>query len=81
MPDPPASEIEALYQAGLRLEANGALELAARIYRQALKSLEPDDQGNFIVLHYRLGRVAEALGRREEAEEHYNQVAATDQSY
>jgi hypothetical protein len=29
-------------------------------------------------LHYRLGRVAEALGNNEEAEENYNEVAATD---
>jgi hypothetical protein len=42
--------------------------------------LKPDDKENFNALHYRLGRVAEALGRNEEAEEHYGQVAASDQS-
>jgi tetratricopeptide (TPR) repeat protein len=80
MPDPSTNEIEALYRAGLRFEANGALELADQNYRQALKLLKPGDKDNFITLHYRLGRVAEALGRNEEAEEHYIQVAASDQS-
>ena len=36
---------------------------------------------NFLALHYRLGRVAEALGNNEAAEEHYNEVAAIDYTY
>jgi tetratricopeptide (TPR) repeat protein len=80
MPDSATNEIEALYQAGLRFEADGALDLADRNYRQALNLLEPGDKKNFNALHYRLGRVAEALGRPEEAEEHYMKVAGNDQS-
>jgi tetratricopeptide (TPR) repeat protein len=80
MPDPSTDEIEALYRAGLRFEADGALEVADQNYRQALELLKPDDKENFNALHYRLGRVAEALGRNEEAEEYYSQVAASDQS-
>ena len=77
MADPSFNEVEALYRAGLSLEADGALELADENYRRALKSLKPGDKENFMALHYRLGRVAEALGRNDEAEEHYSQVAAT----
>jgi tetratricopeptide (TPR) repeat protein len=80
MPDPSTDELEALYRAGLRFEADGALELADQNYRLALKLLKPGDKANFNALHYGLGRVAEALGRNEEAEEHYIQVAASDQS-
>ena len=36
---------------------------------------------NFKALHYRLGRVAEALGNNEAAEEHYNEVAAKDYTF
>jgi tetratricopeptide (TPR) repeat protein len=73
--------VQALYQAGLSFEANGALKLAERTYREALKVLESDDLTNFNALHYRLGRVAEALGNIEAAEEHYNEVAANDYTH
>ena len=46
-----------------------------------MKSLEEGDADNFLSLHYRLGRVAEALGNSEAAEEHYNEVAAKDYTY
>jgi tetratricopeptide (TPR) repeat protein len=80
IPDPANNELEALFRAGLRFEADGAFDLADQNYRQALKLLKPGDKKNFNALHYSLGRVAEALGRSEEAEEHYIQVAASDQS-
>jgi tetratricopeptide (TPR) repeat protein len=77
----PTWKIQALYQAGLSFEANGAHKLADRSYREALKSLEAEDKTNFNALHYRLGRVAEALGNHQVAEEHYNEVAANDYTY
>ena len=77
----PTLRVQALYQAGLSFEANGALKLAERSYREALKALESDDVTNFNALHYRLGRVAEASGNFEAAEEHYNEVAANDYTY
>ncbi len=73
-----ADKIHMLYEAGLSFEANGAFELADQNYRQALRLLRPEDNEKFMALHYRLGRVAEALGNNEEAEENYNEVAATD---
>jgi len=77
----PAHKVKALHQAGLSFEANSAWKLADRSYREALKGLEEDDKENFKTLHYRLGRVAEALGNNEAAEEHYNEVAAIDYTY
>jgi len=77
----PSLKVQSLYHAGLSFEANGALKLADRAYRDALKAIEPEDTANFNALHYRLGRVAEALGNLEAAEEHYNEVAANDYTY
>ena len=79
----PVHRIQALYQAGLSFEANNALKLADRSYREALKSLEAEDKENFLALHYRLGprRRSRALGNNEAAEEHYNEVAAIDYGY
>jgi tetratricopeptide (TPR) repeat protein len=77
----PMQKIQAIYQTGLSFEANNALKLAERNYKEALKLLEPEDKENFNALHYRLGRVAEALGNNEGAEEHYNEVAANDYTY
>src|SRR5208283_3039040 len=77
----PTLKVQALYQAGLSFEANNAYKLADRSYSEALKSLEEGDTANFLSLHYRLGRVAEALGNSDAAEEHYNEVAAKDYSY
>jgi hypothetical protein len=68
MPDPANDELEVPCRAGIRFEAEDAMDLADRNYRQALKRLKPGDKENFNALHYRLGRVAEALGRSEEAE-------------
>jgi tetratricopeptide (TPR) repeat protein len=77
----PALKLQALYQAGLSFEANGALKLAERSYKEALKCLEPEDKDNFNAIHYRLGRVYEGLSNTESAEEHYNEVAANDYAY
>ncbi|HMF37814.1 MAG TPA: hypothetical protein VKF17_14295 [Isosphaeraceae bacterium] len=77
----PTLKVQALYQAGLSFEANNAYKLAERTYSEALKSIEEGDAANFLSLHYRLGRVAEALSNSEAAEEHYNEVAAKDYSY
>jgi tetratricopeptide (TPR) repeat protein len=77
----PTLKTQALLQVGLSFEANSALKLAERAYRDALKGLESEDVANFNALHYRLGRVAEAMGNNEAAEEHYNEVAANDYTY
>ncbi len=77
----PTLKVQALIQAGLSFEANQAYKLADRTYREALKTLEDEDVTNFLSLNYRLGRVAEAMGNSEVAEEHYNEVAAKDYSY
>ncbi|WP_165222667.1 tetratricopeptide repeat protein [Aquisphaera insulae] len=77
----PALKVQALLQVGQSFEANRALKLADRAYRDALKSLEGEDMATSNALHYRLGRVAEEMGNMEAAEEHYNEVAANDYSY
>lgn len=77
----PSVKIQALLQMGLSFETNGAPKLAERNYKEGIKLLEPEDKDNFLALHYRLGRVAETLGNREAAEEHYNEVAAADYTY
>src|SRR4051812_11885844 len=74
-------KVQALYQMGLSFEANNALKLAERSYRDALKAVEPEDVSNLKALNYRLGRVAESQGNSQAAEEHYNEVAAIDYTY
>ena len=77
----PPLKVQALYQVGLSFEANKADKLADRTYGDGLKAFEDGDVENFLALHYRLGRVAEALENTEAAEEHYNEVAAMDYTY
>jgi tetratricopeptide (TPR) repeat protein len=77
----PELKVKALYHAGLSFEANGAYKLAERSYHEALRSLTEDDKENFNAIHYRLGRVAEAVENYQIAEEHYNEVAANDYTY
>lgn len=77
----PALRVDALHQAGLSFEAEGALKLAERSYQDALKAADPADLTTMNALHYRLGRVAEAMGNSQVAEEHYNEVAANDYGY
>ena len=77
----PAVKLDALYHSGLSFEANNAYKLAERNFREALKLIEPDDKTMFLALHYQMGCTSEALGNNEEAEEHYNEVAAIDYSY
>jgi tetratricopeptide (TPR) repeat protein len=77
----PTHKTQALHQVGLSFEAIGAHQLAERAYRDALKSIEDEDVANFNALHYRMGRVCEAMGNSEAAREHYNEVAANDYTY
>jgi len=77
----PDLKIQSLYNAGLSFEANRAYKLAERSYLEALRSIDADDKTNFNAIHYRLGRVAEAVENYQAAEEHYNEVAANDYSY
>jgi tetratricopeptide (TPR) repeat protein len=77
----PDVKVQALHQAGLSFEAEGALKLAERTLLEALKAAEPDDLTTLNALHYRLGRIAEAMGNSAAAEEHYNEVAANDYGY
>jgi tetratricopeptide (TPR) repeat protein len=77
----PAVKLDALYHSGLTFEANNAYKLAERNFKEALKMLDPEDKTMFLALHYQLGCTSESLGNNEEAEEHYNEVAAIDYSY
>jgi tetratricopeptide (TPR) repeat protein len=77
----PLQKVQALYHLGMSFEYNNSPKLAERNYKDAIKLLEPEDKENFLALHYRLGRVSEALSNTEAAEEHYNEVAAHDYSY
>ena len=77
----PALRVDALQQAGLSFEAEGQLKLALRQYEDALKSADTEDFNVLNSLHYRLGRVNEAMGNNEAAEAHYNEVAANDYGY
>lgn len=77
----PTLKVQALYQAGLSFEADNALKLALRSYQEALKSCDPEEIATKNALNYQLGRVHEALGNNEAAEEHYNEVAANDYGY
>ena len=75
------TRIEALHLSGLSFEAKGLLKLAERSYTEALKGADSDNQTLIKTLHYRLGRVAESQGDLLAAEEHYNEIAATDYSF
>jgi tetratricopeptide (TPR) repeat protein len=77
----PTNRVEALHQLGLSFEAIGNLKLAERNYQDALKAVDQSDLSRVNALHYQLGRVAEAQGNNQAAEEHYNEVAANDYSY
>lgn len=77
----PSLRVEALHQAGLSFEAEGALKLAERSYQDALKAVDVNDVALLNTIHYRLGRVCEAMGNTAAAEEHYNEVAANDYGY
>lgn len=77
----PTLRAQALHEMGLSFESEGSLKLAERQYQDALKAIEPTDITMSNALHYRLGRVAEALGNNQVAEEHYNEVAANDYGY
>ncbi|SIN76054.1 Tetratricopeptide repeat-containing protein [Singulisphaera sp. GP187] len=74
-------KVKALHQSGLSFESKGSLKLAERMYQDALKAADSTDMAVTNALHYRLGRVAEAQGNPQVAEEHYNEVAANDYNY
>jgi tetratricopeptide (TPR) repeat protein len=74
-------KVKALYQAGLCFEARNAMKLAERTLQEALKAADPSDKTMILALNYRLGRVSEAQGNTQAAEEFYNEVAAVDYSY
>jgi tetratricopeptide (TPR) repeat protein len=78
----PDLKVEALHLSGQSFEAKGLPKLAERSYLEALKLADAEsDHALVLALHYRLGRVAESQGDRAGAEEHYNEVAATDYTY
>lgn len=77
----PVLKVKALLAAGQSFEANGVFKLAERSYSDALKAADTDDTELVNQLHYRLGRVAEELGQLDAAEEHYNEVAASNYGY
>jgi Flp pilus assembly protein TadD len=77
----PTHQVEALHQMGRSFETEGALKLAERSFQDALKIADVNDPTLCNALHYRLGRVAEALGNNQIAEEHYNEIAANDYGY
>ena len=73
--------VQALLQAGLSFEAEGAMKLAERQFQEALKSADAADPALLNTLNYRLGRVNEAMGNNSAAEDYYNEVAANDYGY
>jgi tetratricopeptide (TPR) repeat protein len=77
----PMHKVQALHQLGLSFEAEGAPKLAERNYQDAIKAADAEDLATLNALHYRLGRVYEAMGNTAAAEEHYNEVAANDYGY
>jgi tetratricopeptide (TPR) repeat protein len=77
----PAWKLKALASAGECFEKNGSPRLAERSYSDALKSVTPNDVEMSNELHYRLGTLSERMGKLQEAEEHYNEVAANDFGY
>lgn len=77
----PALKARALYEAGVAFEADGNPKLAERSFQEALKATDPTDVTAVNALNYRLGRVFEAMGQINKAEEHYNEVAANDYTY
>ena len=74
-------KVKALTEAGQCFEKVGSAKLAERSYTDALKSVPADDTATFNNLHYRLGCLAERNGQLQPAEEHFNEVAATDYGY
>jgi tetratricopeptide (TPR) repeat protein len=77
----PGLRVQALLQTGIVFERKALPKLAERNLQEALKLIDSDDTALFNLLHYRLGRVAEAQSDFKAAEEHYNEVAANDFGY
>ena len=67
--------------AGLSFEAKGLAKLAEKNFVEALALAEPNDMILRNALRYRLGRVCESQGKKKEAEDYYNEVAAEDYTY
>jgi tetratricopeptide (TPR) repeat protein len=77
----PELKVQALLQAGLSFKSNGVLKLAERNFEDALRQVDMKDIATLMELHYNLGLLAEELGNKAIAEEHYNEVAANDYSF
>jgi tetratricopeptide (TPR) repeat protein len=77
----PDWKVKALTEAGKCFEQVGSAKLAERSYNDALKAIAAADTATFNELHYRLGTLAERQGQMQQAEEHYNEVAANDYTY
>lgn len=77
----PQWKVRALTEAGKCFERIGSAKLAERNYTDALKAITSEDTVTFNDLHYRLGTLAERNGQLQQAEEHYNEVAANDYAY
>jgi len=74
-------KVKALTAAGECFEKDNSPRLAERSYSDALKSVPGEDTAMSNELHYRLGTLAERMGKLQEAEDHYNEVAANDFGY
>ena len=77
----PEYRVRALLATGQAFELKGLPKLAQRSYQDALKAVEAGETKPLLAIHYHLGKVAETLGDRAAAEEHYGEVAAIDYGY
>ena len=55
--------------------------MAKRYYEEALGSLNAGDSDNLKELRYVLGRVAEEMGDKDSAVQHYEELAAMDYGF
>jgi tetratricopeptide (TPR) repeat protein len=73
--------VEILTCIGRSFQAKRNLRMAKKHYEDALAALNANDQDNFKELHYVLGRVAEEMGDKENAVQHYEELAGLDYSF
>lgn len=77
----PGKKLEATIWLGHCFRAKKNARLAKRSFEEALASLSPGDQKNFLDLHYWLGRSCEELSEKSEAIKHFDEVAGIDYAY